>query len=138
MFLVAVLVPVRCADCSTEISDEKKLQAERLPGVFQCESCRKKADLAQRKEPPKKKSKICIKCGRDVAAEMGENRQGDFVCAHCQEDPFQILKGMLDKAKAGGSDLQKIQGYSIERELGRGGMELSIWRDTKAPVNRWR
>ena len=122
VFRVAVLVPARCADCSAEIPEEKKLHAERLPGVFQCESCRKKADLAQRKEPPKKKPKVCAKCGRDVAAEMGENRQGDYVCARCQDDPLQILKGMLDKAKAGGGDLQKIRGYSIERELGRGGM----------------
>jgi len=122
VFRVAVLVPARCADCSTEIPDEKKLQAERLPGVFQCETCRRKADLAQRKEPPKKKPKVCAKCGRDVAAEMGENRQGDFVCARCQDDPLQILRGMLDKAKAEGGDLQKICGYSIERELGRGGM----------------
>jgi serine/threonine-protein kinase len=122
VFCVAVLVPARCADCSAEIPDDKKLRAERLPGVFQCESCRRKSDLAQRKEPPKKKPKICVKCGRDVAAEIGENRQGDYICALCQEDPLQILKGMLDKAKAGGADLQKIRGYSIERELGRGGM----------------
>ena len=122
VFRIEVLVPARCVDCSSEIAEEKKLQAERLPGVFQCQSCRKKADLAQRKEPPKKKPKICVKCGRDVAAEMGENRHGDFVCARCQEDPLQILKGMLDKAKAEVGDLQKIRGYSIERELGRGGM----------------
>jgi hypothetical protein len=50
-----------------------------LPGMFQCESCCKKVDLAQRKEPSKKKAKVCVKCGRDVAAEMGESRQGEFV-----------------------------------------------------------
>jgi serine/threonine-protein kinase len=121
-FRVAVFVPARCAECSAEIPEDKKRQGERLPGVFQCESCRKKAELAQRKEPPKKKPKVCAKCGRDVAAEMGENRQGDYVCARCQRDPLQILKGMLDKAKAGGADVQKIRGYTIERELGRGGM----------------
>ncbi len=122
VFRVTVLVPAQCAECSAEIPDDKKIQAERLPGVFQCEGCRKKADLAQRKEPPKKKPKVCAKCGKDVAAEMGENRQGEFVCARCQQDPLQILKGMLDKAKAGVGDAQSIRGYSIERELGRGGM----------------
>jgi pSer/pThr/pTyr-binding forkhead associated (FHA) protein len=125
-FLVAVFVPVRCEECSEEIPEEKKLQAERLPGVFQCESCRKKADLAERKEPPKKKPKVCARCGRDVAVEMGENRQGDYVCALCQKDALEILKGMLDKAKAGAGELQAISGYSIERELGRGGMGL-VW-----------
>ena len=126
VFRVAVFVPARCAECSAEIPEDKRLQAERLPGVFQCESCRKKAELAHRKEPPKKKEKVCAKCGHDVAAEIGENRQGDYVCAQCQKDPLQILKGMLDKAKAGGRELQVIRGYSIERELGRGGMGL-VW-----------
>jgi eukaryotic-like serine/threonine-protein kinase len=121
-FRVAVFVPARCADCSAEIPEEKKAQAVRLSGVFQCEGCRKKADLAQRKEPPRKRPKVCAKCGRDVAAEIGENRQGDYVCARCQEDPLQILKAMLEKAKAGGCEGDAIRGYTIERELGRGGM----------------
>jgi serine/threonine-protein kinase len=121
VFRVAVFVPARCAECSAVIPEDKKLQAERLPGMFQCESCRKKADLAQRKAPPKKIPKLCAKCGRDVATEVGDNRQGEYVCARCQEDPLQILKGMLDKAKAGATDLRTIQGYTIERELGRGG-----------------
>lgn len=122
VFLIAVSVPARCADCSAEIPADKRLQAERLPGVFQCERCQLKADLAQRKVSPRKKPKVCAKCGRDVAVEIGEHRQGEYICARCQQDPLQILKGMLDKAKAGAADLQKIRGYTIERELGRGGM----------------
>jgi len=121
VFRIEIRVPARCAECSAEIPDEKKIAAERLPGVFQCESCRRKADLAQRKEPPKKRRKVCAKCGRDVAAEVGEHREGDFICARCQQDPLQILKSMLDRAKAGGRELQAIRGYTIERELGRGG-----------------
>lgn len=126
VFRVEVFVPVRCAECSEEIPEDKKVQAERLPGVFQCESCRKTADFSQRKEPPRKKAKVCAKCGRDVANEIGENRQGDYVCAQCQKDALQILKGMLDRAKAGVHELQAIRGYTIERELGRGGMGL-VW-----------
>lgn len=122
VFRVAVFVPARCAECSAEIHEEKKARAERQPGVFQCESCRMKAELANRKEPPRKKPKVCAKCGRDVAAEIGENREGDYVCSRCKQDPLQILKAMLEKANAGGKDLQTIRGYTIERELGRGGM----------------
>lgn len=38
VFRIAVFVPARCAECSAEIPEDKKVQAERLPGVFQCES----------------------------------------------------------------------------------------------------
>ena len=126
VFKVMVFVPARCAECSADIAEDKRLQAERLPGVFQCEICRKQAELLQRKEPPKRKAKVCAKCGRDVAAEIGENRQGDYVCALCQKDALQILLGMLNKAKAGERELQAIRGYTVERELGRGGMGL-VW-----------
>ena len=129
-FRVAVFVPARCADCSAEIPEEKKAQAVRLSGVFQCEGCRKKADLAQRKEPPRKRPKVCAKCGRDVAAEIGENRQGDYVCARCQEDPLQILKAMLEKAKAGGCEGDAIRGYTIERSWAAVGWGPCIWRVT--------
>ena len=126
LFHVAVFVPALCVECLAEIPEDKKVQAERFPGVFQCESCWKKADLPQRRGPPKKRAKVCAKCGRDVAIEMGENREGDYVCAQCQRDALQILKGMLEKAKAGMQELQGIRGYSIERELGRGGLGL-VW-----------
>jgi hypothetical protein len=122
VFRVEVFVPARCAECSVEINEDKKAEAERLPGVFQCASCRMKAELANRKDPPRKKPKICAKCGRDVAAEMGENRDGDYICSRCKQDPLQILKAMLEKAKGGAKDVQAIRGYTIERELGRGGM----------------
>ncbi len=126
LFRVAVFVPALCEECSAEIPEGLRLQAERLPGVFRCESCRKKAGLAQRKEPTRRKARLCLKCNRDVAAEIGENRPGDYICAQCQKDALQILKGMLDRAKAGVGELQAIRGYTIERELGRGGMGL-VW-----------
>jgi len=122
VFRVEIFVPARCADCSAEIHEDKKAPAERGPGIFQCENCRKKAVLANRKEPPRKKPKVCAKCGRDVIAEVGENRVGDYICSLCQKDPLQIVMAMLQKAKAGGEELQSIRGYTIERELGRGGM----------------
>ena len=80
VFEVAVFVPAHCAECWGEIPEHKRDQPERLPGVLWCESCQQEAEWVQRKEPPRKKAKICARCARDVAAEMGENRQGDYVC----------------------------------------------------------
>jgi eukaryotic-like serine/threonine-protein kinase len=124
VFRIDVFVPARCAECSTEIGEDQKDRTERLPGVFQCESCRQKAELAQRKEPPRKKPKVCAKCGRDAAAEMGEHREGEYVCTRCQQDPMEILRGLLNNAKLGERELQMIRGFTVERELGRGGMGM--------------
>jgi hypothetical protein len=64
---------------------------------------------------------VCCNGGRDVAGEIGEHRHGDYVCASCKSDPLEILKAMLEAAKAGDKDLLSIEGYSTIRELERGG-----------------
>jgi DNA-directed RNA polymerase subunit RPC12/RpoP len=90
--------------------------------VYQCAQCRKKADLAGRRETPKKETKACPKCGRDVSAEVGEHRHGQFVCASCRNDPLEIVRLMLQLASQGERKLLAIDGYEIVRQLGRGRM----------------
>ena len=123
---VEVFVPARCAECSEEIHEGDNILAGPTSDVYQCESCRIKLALAQRHDLPKRKARVCSKCGRNVEGEMGANRIGDYVCSECQKNAIQILNGLLKKAKAGTRDLEAIHGYSIEYELGRGGMGL-VW-----------
>ncbi|MSR64891.1 MAG: FHA domain-containing protein [Verrucomicrobiae bacterium] len=122
VFRVGIFVPTVCTECSKEIPEAKKAKAQRAPGIFQCDVCRAKAEKANIKAPPKPKPKVCAKCGRDVSKEMGEHRHGDFVCSTCKADPMEILKLLLEMAKSGNKELIAIQGYIIEKELGRGGM----------------
>jgi serine/threonine-protein kinase len=86
-----------------------------------------------------------------VAGEQGSNRPGDFVCGTCKADPHGILKTLLDLAKGGVGAVAAIRGYTIQRELGRGGMGavyLARHEDTgervalkimlpKVAVNEW-
>lgn len=122
VFQVGIYVPASCVECSAEIPESLKAACERSPGIYQCDVCHKKAVAANRKEPPKPKPRVCSKCGRDVSAEIGEQRQGEFVCAVCQADPMQILKRILQLAKSGDKNLLPIQGYQVLKELGKGGM----------------
>ncbi len=122
VFDVGIFVHACCAECAVEIPEAHKAQAERLPGIFQCDACRQRAERAKIKAPPRPKAKVCSVCGRDVAAEMGHNRQGDFVCAKCQADPLQVVQRLLEFAKSQSQDFPEIRNYTLVRELGRGGM----------------
>lgn len=122
IFRVGIFVPARCVDCPTEIPEEQQSQFERSPGIYQCAACRKKAEAAPATEPPRTKPKVCAKCGKDVTGEIGEHRHGEFICAACKRNPFEIVKRLIRLAKSGDKDLVAIQGYEIIQELGRGGM----------------
>jgi serine/threonine-protein kinase len=131
-FRVEIYVPAVCAECSIEIPEEHKARAERAAGVYQCAACHQKAEAARRKEPVRKKARVCIQCGRDVSQEVGENRHGDYLCATCQADPFRVLKHLLELARSGQKELLAIQGYQILKELGKGGMgAVSLARHEK-------
>jgi len=134
---VNVFVPALCGECSTEILEAEKKQAEVLPGTYQCAACRKKAEEERRRQEEearkaaeaarldaakRAKAKHCAKCGKNVAGEEGANRNGDFVCAACKSNPAGILKLLLAMAKGGDPKLLGIRGYTVLRELGRGGM----------------
>ena len=49
----------------------------------------------------------------------------------------EILKGILNKAKAGGRELQAIRGYTIERELGRAAWVWFGWLEMTLPASWW-
>ncbi len=118
VFRVAVHVPAYCAECAAELAEE-----QREPDVYRCATCRQKVAAAKQPAPPPlPQPPRCAKCGRDVVAEAGRDRPGVFICAACREDPFKLLQQLLEAAKSGDKDLVAIQGYTVERELGRGGM----------------
>jgi eukaryotic-like serine/threonine-protein kinase len=121
-FRVHVFAPVVCDRCGREIPQEEREAAAATAGVIQCESCRRIAETADQPEPPKPRGKVCIKCGRDVAREIGDNRHGEFICAGCKADPMRVMKRLLELAATGDKAVAAIQGYEILRELGRGGM----------------
>ncbi len=121
-FQVCVFVPAVCAECDREIPEEQKARCQRSAGVYQCEACRAKAEAAHRREPIRPKARVCVRCGRDVSREMGENRHGDFLCSGCQADPSRALKNLLELAQSGRKETLAIRGYQLIRELGQGGM----------------
>ncbi|MET9342150.1 protein kinase [Nonomuraea sp. NPDC003804] len=63
----------------------------------------------------------CKVCDREVGSEVGA-RSGAYVCAACQAKPAEVAAMLLNLARGGRRDLASVAGYTILRELGRGGM----------------
>ena len=94
------------------------------PGVYVCEACRRKGRDPYATAPAieTRNRQACSQCGKDVSGEMGEHRHGEFICAACKADPTRIAQHLLELSTRGDQDLRAIQGYTIVKELGRGGM----------------
>jgi len=126
VFRVTISVPAVCAYCSAEIPEEQPQAGPSDTLVCLCEACRQQAQAVQRSRTPRRTEpedhKVCTKCGRDVTGEAGANRRGEYICAACRSDPFELLRVLLQVASTGERDLVAIEGYQIVKELGRGGM----------------
>jgi hypothetical protein len=62
----------------------------------------------------------CVACDREVGSEVG-GRDGDYVCASCRDEPDAMAKLLVNLAHSGRRELAPITGYTLLRELGRGG-----------------
>ncbi len=71
--------------------------------------------------PPTRVFARCTGCGREIGSDVGVRGDQDW-CAACQHEPDAIVRQLLDRANSGERQLTAISGYTLLRELGRGGM----------------
>ncbi len=121
VFRVELYLPATCSGCSSEIAEDDRAASEVADEVYRCSACRA-LDQTASYDRRSSDRRTCTRCGRDVSHEVGKLRKGDYVCKACKANPLKIARRMLDAAKTGQRDLAVIEGYSIVRELGRGGM----------------
>lgn len=125
ILVVRVHAPASCGKCGVGIPEFQKQQCEWGTGYL-CVRCQ--GPLSTKAKPrPKPEAAKCGKCGKEVAAEIGQGRRGDYVCAACrgkvEKDPWQALAGLLENARAkrNGETVPAIKGYEILRQIGVGG-----------------
>jgi eukaryotic-like serine/threonine-protein kinase len=63
----------------------------------------------------------CVNCGHPAGGD-DHARPGKVLCAPCRADLEELARHLLARAKAGDRELAAVHGYTLLRELGRGGM----------------
>ncbi len=116
-----------CAECGTEIPEKDETAALAGAGLYFCEKHKpagegKNRDGTLDTQILKKTGKKCARCGKDTSSDTGRMLQGEFICGACKSDPLKIARSLVANAKNGSKNLMVIRGYTIIRELGRGGM----------------
>jgi eukaryotic-like serine/threonine-protein kinase len=135
-FHVSIRNSPLCVQCRAEIPNLPNNVAPADNVNLLCEACRIKAE--RERSPRRTRAevvKLCVQCGRDVAAEAGSMREGEYTCSACRADPFQLLRSLLHQANRGDNGMAAIEGYDIIRELGCGGMG-AVYLAKQASTNR--
>lgn len=123
-FEVMVDVPVYCASCMTVIPQKDVARAEAAPGVYYCGACEKETKQGAGLPSGKFAGPRCVACGGDISSQIRPNWHGEFLCGACRDDPARIVERMLKDNEESDQPLHSLQGYRLEREIGRGGMAV--------------
>jgi serine/threonine protein kinase len=146
---ISIRMDAVCTECGKRVVGEEAhlFASAGLPCL--CESCRiKTRKLTIQRSDPRARQRIvlCARCRKDVTAEAGVRGQvegAEYVCRACRDreeaDPSALLKAILEEAKTSPAveGAPQIQGYRIDRLLGRGGMGMvyrAVEVRTKRPV----
>jgi serine/threonine-protein kinase len=122
VFKVISYVPPLCMECSTEIPQDDAARSRVGDGVYRCDKCRTGPEKPDEEIQLTPKPRACSNCGADVSKEAPVKLQGSFLCSRCRSDPMEMVKALIAKANKGDNQLVAIKGYTIIRELGKGGM----------------
>ena len=131
VFKVDVTVPPSCLKCGSEIPEDDHDIAAVGEDLYLCQDHRSDGDsvAATQMMSPESlaaDSKKCSKCGKDISGEVNKARRGEYICNECRQNPMKIAIELVEKAQASEDEekdgLHNIHGYTIIKELGKGGM----------------
>ncbi|HZO75384.1 MAG TPA: protein kinase [Ktedonobacteraceae bacterium] len=122
VFQVQVITPHCCAACGRELLEAEiptQVEAD-VPGEVWCATCHKIRE--QQKQQGPLKPWRCASCGETLPPVTSAHQTRAVVCAACRANPQRLAQHLLAQAAQGQESLCDIQGYTLLREIGRGGM----------------
>ncbi len=124
VFVVQVISPRCCDDCGSELGEEEIHVLTQMPsGTVWCAACRKRRE--QETLPASPMSRNCLTCGKEFPRVANTQHTSVVLCAACRADPQRLAEHLLTLAAQASYDqaaLRSLLGYTLLRELGRGGM----------------
>jgi hypothetical protein len=125
VFVVRVEVPAVCFECGNSITSIDKEACQWGDELYVCPNCREKVKREGFSTKPDEPMR-CNKCGKDVSAEVGYGRSGDYTCKDChaavEANPANLLHVMLENPRGGSSGYGNFDDYELGEKLGEGGM----------------
>lgn len=118
---VSIVSSKRCVGCGLEIPDRERVLAGADIDSTRCEACRDTVKPDSPDPTPILTPSRCALCGREAPDKRGRDPSGEL-CTDCVADPERVLRYLVELARAGDDHLSGIRGYTLLRELGRGGM----------------
>ncbi|MGO4753397.1 FHA domain-containing protein, partial [Streptomyces sp. 2MCAF27] len=118
---VGIRVPVRCATCGQTIPQAEEADAAGDGDAYRCRRCRTTempSTVGARPQP----HETCAACGGPFGAEHTVQPFVEELCAACKGNPERVLRQLLQVAEDGTKNLYLFGGYTVQRQLGRGGM----------------
>jgi eukaryotic-like serine/threonine-protein kinase len=125
VFQVQIVSPRCCADCGRKLVEAEILTqvGPGAPGEVRCGTCRQVREQKEQAVPLKPWR--CVSCGEALPQAANAQHTRAMVCAACRADPRRLAQHLLSQAAQsaqGQAALRSIVGYTLLRELGRGGM----------------
>lgn len=124
VFQVRVIVPHCCTDCGCELA-ESEIPTQGVHGASDevwCTACRQRRE--QEASPTLPTPQRCVSCGKMLPQVASIQDTRAVLCATCQANPGCAARHLLAQAAQAMPDqaLCSIEGYTLLRELGSGGM----------------
>lgn len=139
---VGIRVPLRCGTCGRTASEaeaeaeegERKGKSEGKGeeegdtagrrDAYRCRLCRttELPPTAATRGARRHAERTCAACGDRIGARHTAQRLAEDLCAACRADPERALWQLLRVAEDGTGNQHLFGGYTVQRQLGRGGM----------------